>query len=256
MNVTMKKSIMAAAVAMAFVSTGAHAAAVTGFKIMDIGQTVANTGYAAGSSNNATNYSAVTDGKSGAFAFKNIAGTDIQTKLFGGATLFTGDVGTGTINMLAANALGSFSTGFLFGTPTFSLGTSGPSTADITAGVFTTAPNMAWIGNYGGGPGGAFNNLSPSAGGATKVEFITAGANANEWKVAIQWQHTITTAEDPTATKAYAGQRTAWYLEGIMTTAADGVVTNASTVPVPAAAWLLGSGLVGLVGVARRRKAA
>ena len=31
--------------------------------------------------------------------------------------------------------------------------------------------------------------------------------------------------------------------------------SNASVIPVPAAVWLFGSGLLGLVGVARRRKA-
>jgi hypothetical protein len=36
----------------------------------------------------------------------------------------------------------------------------------------------------------------------------------------------------------------------------DDVVLNANVVPVPAAVWLFGSGLIGLVGVARRKKKA
>ncbi|MGB5259033.1 MAG: VPLPA-CTERM sorting domain-containing protein [Gammaproteobacteria bacterium] len=32
------------------------------------------------------------------------------------------------------------------------------------------------------------------------------------------------------------------------------VVAHSSPVPIPAAAWLFGSGLIGLVGIARRRK--
>ena len=38
-------------------------------------------------------------------------------------------------------------------------------------------------------------------------------------------------------------------------TSIDNVIVNASVVPVPAAVWLFGSGLIGLVGFARRKKA-
>ena len=42
-----------------------------------------------------------------------------------------------------------------------------------------------------------------------------------------------------------------WYAWGVQ----SGDVANASVVPVPAAVWLFGSGLIGLVGFARRKKA-
>jgi len=43
------------------------------------------------------------------------------------------------------------------------------------------------------------------------------------------------------------------YTSGPVTGANLAMVTNVSAVPVPAAAWLFGSGLLGLIGVARRQ---
>ncbi len=57
--------------------------------------------------------------------------------------------------------------------------------------------------------------------------------------------HTIAVSEDPTGA-GFSGWTAQWHLQG------TGVHT---AVPVPAAVWLLGSGLLGLVGVARRKKA-
>ncbi len=48
---------------------------------------------------------------------------------------------------------------------------------------------------------------------------------------------------------SYDGNISKWRLEGVMH-------TGTAPIPVPAAVWLFGSGLLGLVGVARRRKSA
>ena len=74
--------------------------------------------------------------------------------------------------------------------------------------------------------------------------------NGTDWDVAFRWGHDITTADDPSLMfTAFSAQ---WVLEGCLTTSVGGQC--ASPVPVPAAVWLFGSGLLGLVGVARRRK--
>ncbi|MBZ0073032.1 MAG: VPLPA-CTERM sorting domain-containing protein [Gammaproteobacteria bacterium] len=46
------------------------------------------------------------------------------------------------------------------------------------------------------------------------------------------------------------------YLLNLVGTISGGDITAPAVIPVPAAVWLLGSGLIGLVGVARRKKAA
>lgn len=62
-------------------------------------------------------------------------------------------------------------------------------------------------------------------------------------------EHKITVAEDP-GSAGFAGWVAQWEVHGT----ASGLTP--APVPLPAAAWLFGSGLLGLVGIARRKKSA
>jgi hypothetical protein len=89
----------------------------------------------------------------------------------------------------------------------------------------------------------------------TSAVFFTAAPNAAANSKTTVWS--AVSIDTPFDADAFAG-----------TKMIDGAFINSSAnfniqglsatpqVPVPAAAWLLGSGLIGLVGVARRRKAA
>ncbi len=82
---------------------------------------------------------------------------------------------------------------------------------------------------------------------ALKVSASALGAGslgADQFYYTLDWSHTITSAEN----SLFGGSVADWHLEGVGTLAP-------AAVPVPAAVWLFGSGLLGLVGVARRKKA-
>lgn len=165
------------------------------------------------------------DGISGRFGFNALQTSN-----------WTGDVGTGTLlGQGAANPTGSFSTGFNFAGQPFVPYTYGAGlNADITGGVLTVS-SLDFGGNF---AGVANFNLPPDA--PVTVNFVNATANPNEFDVQFTWSHYITPTDDPSG--SYVGFTARWTVEG-----------TATVVPVPAAAWLLGSGLLGLAGVARRR---
>jgi len=77
-----------------------------------------------------------------------------------------------------------------------------------------------------------------------------------DFNVAFRWGHDITSSEEPSGMfSAFSAQ---WVLEGFASTVGhvgDACGTTVSDVPVPAAAWLFGSCLMGMAGVGRRRKA-
>jgi len=226
----MKKSAISLAVAsaMGLSMTAANAVNVISMTIEDVGSNTANgTG----------NYTSALDGVSGAFQFKN---NYINVGTYNGATPWTGDVGD-LLGSGSANATGSFSTGFLFSGSPFVPYTFGSGfQADITNGVLTVT-SMDFGGNYNGG---ANFNLPPDGNFPLEVLWVN-DIGGGDYTAAFRWGHDITSTEDPSlGFTAFTAQ---WVVEGTLH-------TTASQVPVPAAAWLFGSGLLGLVGVARRRK--
>lgn len=124
----------------------------------------------------------------------------------------------------------------------------------ITAPVYTLAANNTDFTVYFSTMEAQWNGTHFSLGrdsgtgvdaGGTGVTFTgtTDGTNFSMWA-----EHTIAASEDNGAA-GFGGWTAQWIYKGTFTDFVPNVV------PVPAAAWLFGSGLLGLVGVARRKKA-
>ena len=214
MKFTMNK--IAVTLALSMTANGAYAAAVTGITLSDSLTLAGALG---------------TDGYQGAFKFGSMS-----SQATAGASLFKGDVNSGIINVNAASAPNSFTTGFIFGGSPFRPNTTGPINIDIT-GTTMTVNSLPWSGYYEAGPSFQFN-MSPDYG----PTYTLVQINATDYAYRMKFSHYISSAEDPSG--YYVGFTSFWILEGTMTTA----VPEASTYGM----MLAGLGLVGAA--ARRRK--
>ena len=107
--------------------------------------------------------------------------------------------------------------------------------ADIDGAGNLTFSTLDFGGNYAG-----LQNFNLAPDGAVQVNYVNDNGDGT-YDVNFQWSHYITTADDPSG--SYVGFTARWLVDGV-----------ATVVPVPAAVWLMGSGLVGLGAVARRRR--
>ena len=206
------------------IAPSVNATTVTGITVQDVGSTVAGA------------YSAVLDNKSGLFRF----GALTAPKYFGSSG-WTGDVGNGTIiGQGSANLSGSFTSGFSFAGAPFVPYTFGNGfNADITAGALTIS-TLDFGGTYWGG--GVATNFNLALDPATlQTNWVVPIGNSSDYLVSFQWAHTINSVDDPSG--AYVGLTAGWLIEGVAHTA----------VPVPAAVWLFGSGLMALFGAGYRK---
>ena len=254
----MKKTLISTAVAatFAFTATSANALVLT---LLDNTTTPSLAGVTIDPANGAAfaagnEFRVANGGAFAGFGEKSITGDQAMTWTFDGAGEMTAVSGTDMVPAasmvppVGGSHLGSgvglfqnatfFGGGFGFLAPIGSAAAHGPATItfDSTDNYTIHFPVMEAHWN------GASEMLGASTGGIT---FTCNGALA-PGVGHCQADNLIIAAED---TAGFAGQYTQWSFDVSLDT------PHVPDVPVPAAAWLFGSGLLGLVGVARRKKA-
>ena len=171
--------------------------------------------------------------------------TDISLNYNRDANLFTGiSKSNSTFTLLDPNFVSRTFTG------TFVVAASITQNGTLNRGGFTFFSNDPYFGfrnNY-GNYGNVFSGELKSVGWSASRDFLEFGTgNFSGWACDQGW---CTDAERLWFTGVDGLPNTAWN-----TSWKDKSVNGTAVIPVPAAAWLLGSGLVGLLGIGRRKKA-
>jgi hypothetical protein len=250
----MKKTLIctALAVAMGVVGT-ANAASVVSMTIEEIGTASGGLGTSTNGGStplnggifffsNTVSNPPVANGSANSPAVNFVSAGSTDGKITNGTTQQNNDFslgfawgGAGTAFSFLPNSAGSSLTCATAGT-----GCSGTGLVASHAGTTLTIDLSSWGGWY-----KPFNfqfPLFPDTAATVTASALGAGSlNADQFYYTMDWSHLITAAENG----FFAGNIADWHVEGIGTIAA---------VPVPAAVWLFGSGLVGLVGIARRKQ--
>jgi hypothetical protein len=125
----------------------------------------------------------------------------------------------------------------------------------VTQGVADAAdPDRIWGPNWGANFGGQMLNINNAAalGGSLGFYLITQNG-LTETSLTVQATQNQFFVDLGTQAKTFAGIASAWTLNSDGSLSFNGTDVSPSAVPLPAAAWLFGSGLLGLVGVSRRK---
>ena len=100
----------------------------------------------------------------------------------------------------------------------------------------------------------AFHNFTAGTNLPFQLIYLTDNSDGT-YDFAINFTSRISSSNGDAGSNSFDGQVARWRLEGCASTTGTAcVISAASAVPVPAAVWLFGSGLLGLVGVARRKR--
>lgn len=182
-----------------------------------------------------------------------------------------------TFNAGAEQLPNTFTTGFNFGgggdfAPSIQNATSTGNAAgdvDITTGLTFTALDLSGIYNgttfflapetNSGNPWAtgddAYSSCGTAAAGAIICDSLSDNGDGT-FNAIFRFSSLILPGDSSPNTTAFDGQLSRWRIEGCLSTTGTACEIGADPIPVPAAVWLFGSGLVGLVGVARRKRLA